>query len=312
MWNAPISEPPDNTEDVHFPRTILHAEIVWDYWNAVIRVQQCPGCCGEPGGYAETSSVDEGYLYPPLERGSHGLKLSGQFAWLLECSGQGEKLGDYGNFLDGVFICHGNILRNMQQLRITHLVDIPIISSVSSDLHVPSQVQTQPDVATTPSHGEKMVLHRPRGLSLPNNKDFRLLLRALATRLAGYSLVTTVIECSEFYNVDGDGRRLEAGKARDGGNGSADSGTFIPLCSVAVPRPWGPYCARRQQLKRIREHFYTVANLHHFTGAEVGHESADQRTTSGMVDISVMFGLDYLQELVRACSPVLLLHPIEM
>ncbi|KIK13060.1 hypothetical protein PISMIDRAFT_414012 [Pisolithus microcarpus 441] len=250
MWNAPISEPPDNTEDVHFPRTIFHAEIVWDYSNAVIRIQQCPGCCGEPGGYAETSSADEVYLYPPLERGSHGLKLSGQFAWLLECSGQGIKLGDYGNFLDGVFICHGNILRNMQQLRITHLVDIPIISPVSSDLHVPSQVQTQPDVATTPSHGEKMVLRRPRGLSLPNNKDFRLLLRALATRLAGYSLVTTVIECSEFYNVDGDGRRLEAGK------GCESTQWMLPTSALTMAI--GCSTGRRQWVRRLRHLYPTV------------------------------------------------------
>ncbi|KAI6161095.1 hypothetical protein EDD17DRAFT_1592285 [Pisolithus thermaeus] len=82
------------------------------------------------------------------------------------------------------------------------------------------------------------------------------------------------------------------------GKWSAGSGTFTPLCFIALPRPWIPHCARRQQFKRIREHFYTVADMYHVAGTEACHESTDQRITSGMVDMLVMFGIDCLQELV--------------
>ncbi|KAI6023036.1 hypothetical protein PISMIDRAFT_595452 [Pisolithus microcarpus 441] len=156
-----------------------------------------------------------------------------------------------------------------------------------------------------------MVLHQPRGLSLSDDEDLGLLLRALSTRLAGYSLVTTVIECSRFYKVNCNESWIgkEEG-VQEGGNWSTDSGILTPLCSVAAPRPWELHCARRQQFKGIREHFYTMANLRHTTGTEARHESAGQQT-SGMVDVLAMFGLDSLQELVRDYSRVLhLLRPI--
>ncbi|KIK15633.1 hypothetical protein PISMIDRAFT_292402 [Pisolithus microcarpus 441] len=144
-----------------------------------------------------------------------------------------------------------------------------------------------------------MVLHQPRGLSLSDNEDLRLLLRALSTRLAGYSLVTTVIQCSGFYRVDCNGSWIggEVG-VQEEGNWSTVSGILIPLCSVAVPRPWDLHCARRQQFKRIRcylfygsyvmplihcshrEHFYTMANLRHITGTEACHEYAKPRNNA--------------------------------
>ncbi|KAI6167826.1 heterokaryon incompatibility protein-domain-containing protein [Pisolithus thermaeus] len=45
MWNAPTSQSNNDREDVHLPRTIFHVEVAWAM---VIRVKQCPGCCGEP------------------------------------------------------------------------------------------------------------------------------------------------------------------------------------------------------------------------------------------------------------------------
>ncbi|KAI6134410.1 hypothetical protein EV401DRAFT_1908621 [Pisolithus croceorrhizus] len=47
-----------------------------------------------------------------------------------------------------------------------------------------------------------------------------------------------------------------------------------------------------------REHFYAVADMYHVAGTEACHESTDQRITSGMVEMLVMFGIDCLQELV--------------
>ncbi|KAI6167825.1 hypothetical protein EDD17DRAFT_865017 [Pisolithus thermaeus] len=86
--------------------------------------------------------------------------------------------------------------------------------------------------------------------------------------------------------------------APQGGDRSTESGTSMPLCSIAVPQPWRLHLSRRERFKIIRDHFYTVADMHHTVGTEASHESADQRVTSGMVDMLVMFGLDYLQKLV--------------
>ncbi|KAI6107097.1 heterokaryon incompatibility protein-domain-containing protein [Pisolithus croceorrhizus] len=251
MWNAPISKSSDNTKDVHLPQTVFHVEIAQESRETVIRIEQCPGCCGE---YAE-QSADE--LYPSPIYGGYQLQPSGQE--LVECSGQRIKLGDYGDFVDGIFICRGNIFNHVEQLRIAPSAYKPVISPVSSDLYVPGQVHTQHDVATASSFENKIVLHQPRNVSLPNNKDFGLLLRALSTRLACYGLVTTVIECSEFYKVDCNARRMVAEEGE--GKWSAGSGPFTPLCFITFPRPWIPRCARRQQFKRIREHFYAVADM---------------------------------------------------
>ncbi|KAI6134396.1 hypothetical protein EV401DRAFT_1908531 [Pisolithus croceorrhizus] len=158
----------------------------------------------------------------------------------------------------------------MEQLDITYS---PVISPVSGYLHAPGQVKAQRDVVMTSSPGKKMVLHQPRDLSLPNNEEFRLLLRALSPRLAGYALVTTVIECSRFYKVDGY-EWMGAEGAPQGGDQSADSGTSMPLCSIAVPQPWRPHLARRERFKIIRDHFYTVADMHHTVGTEASHGSA--------------------------------------
>ncbi|KAI6096222.1 heterokaryon incompatibility protein-domain-containing protein [Pisolithus sp. B1] len=256
MWNTPISKSPNNKKDVHLPQTIFHVGIAWKSWEAVIRIERCPGCCGEPGGYAE-QSADQ--LYHPQIRGSYQLQSCGQ--GLLECSGQRIELGDYGDIVDDIFICRGNIFNHVKQLRITPSAYKPVISPVSSDLYVPGQVHTQRDVVTASSFKNKIVLHQPRNVSLPNNKDFGLLLRALSTRLANYALVTTVIKCSKFYKVDDYEEWMSAEGAPEGGNRSADSGTFTPLCFIVVPQPWRLHLARREQLKIIRDHFYSVADM---------------------------------------------------
>ncbi|KAI6107093.1 heterokaryon incompatibility protein-domain-containing protein [Pisolithus croceorrhizus] len=271
LWNAPVPEGFLHKENVHLPRSIFHVDIY--PYERRIRIKQCPGCCGKLGEREETrvfvtnrfggglfkpNPSYNGEIYSPLIRGSHRLQLSGQ--WLVECSGQKIELGDYGSFVDGIFICRGNILKDMQRLDIVHSAYDPVSSVVSGHSHVPGQVQNQCDVVTTCCSGKEMVLHLPRDRSLPRNEDFELLLRAFSMRLAGYALVTTVIECSKFYKVADDGEWTGAEGVPEGGGQSADSGTFTPLCSVVVPRPWRQHLARRQQFERIREHFYTVAD----------------------------------------------------
>lgn len=249
VWNAPISKSFKKREDVHLPRTTLHVEVVWDCSAAVISTQQCPGCCGEPDEHVETSSANE--LYPPLIRGSHQLDLNEQSAFV-ECSGQRIELGDYGDYFNGVFTCRGNIFTHMEQPGIPHSAHRLAISLVANDPHALGQVQTQREVVTSSSFNNRMVLYQPRGFSLPNNEDFEMLLRALSARLARYGLVKTVIECSKFHKVRGyeSWTGAEDG-APKGDNESADSGISIPLCFIAVPRPWGQHRTRREQFKRI-------------------------------------------------------------
>ncbi|KAI6118340.1 hypothetical protein F5141DRAFT_613966 [Pisolithus sp. B1] len=108
-----------------------------------------------------------------------------------------------------------------------------------------------------------LVLYQPKGLSLPDNEEFELLLKALSIRLARKDLVTTVIQCSEL-NVEE--RRMDVGGdlMLDGGVRSADQGTLIPLYTVARPLAWckdPPHPERRQEFKNIREHFYALTNL---------------------------------------------------
>ncbi|KAI6030137.1 hypothetical protein EDC04DRAFT_3091838 [Pisolithus marmoratus] len=171
----------------------------------------------------------------------------------------------------------------------------PVVSRASNCEDVKHRLQTQNDVVVI-SSGENLALHRPKGLSLPNNQEFKLLLKALSIRVESKRLVRTVVQCSEFYRVDNRGRRVDA-EALEGGNRSADPGITTPLCFIADPLTWHkPTSARRrQQFKGIRERFYSVANLHHVTGTNARHKSAK---TSGVVDFSAIFGLNYLTTFV--------------
>ncbi|KAI6007850.1 hypothetical protein EDC04DRAFT_2780555 [Pisolithus marmoratus] len=226
-------------------------------------------------------------LWPPWtspRRGSHGLKLSGQHAWLDEFSGQEIVLGDYGDCFDGRFKRCGNVFEDMRQLGVdlTDSVYCPVVSRVSHYGHMPRQVLTRHDVAVTSSSGERMVLHQPKALSLPNDIEFKSLLKAISNRLASKHLVRMVIQCSQFYKVGDSGIQMGMESAPKGSDRSADPGTFTPLCFIARPLVWHkPACAqRRQQFKIIEEHFYTIANLHHTTRTDARHESA-VRWTSG-------------------------------
>ncbi|KAI6002319.1 hypothetical protein F5J12DRAFT_784042 [Pisolithus orientalis] len=66
---------------------------------------------------------------------------------------------------------------------------------------------------------KNIALRQPRGLLLPKNEAFELLLKALSTRLAGNHLVTAVIQCSQFHEVN-----YEGSWQGDLGGGN----TFIP------------------------------------------------------------------------------------
>lgn len=165
----------------------------------------------------------------------------------------------------------------------------------------------------TSSPGENLALCRPNGFSLPNNEQFNTLLKAFSTRFAGKHLVTTVIQCSEFYKVGREGRQdLRGESACKGSDGSADPGIFIPLCIVATPLAWHREPAseqRREQFENIRKHFYALANpvpasisqahhlQHRLSGTEARRKPVDRRVNDA-IDFLVIFGLEHLKKFV--------------
>ncbi|KAI6107052.1 hypothetical protein EDD16DRAFT_1623543 [Pisolithus croceorrhizus] len=185
----------------------------------------------------------------------------------------------------------------MRELDI-HLTDSvyrPVVSRVSSCRHILHRTQNQHEIVTTSGFWIPLELHQPKGLPLPSNKESELLLKALSTRFSGKRLVKTVIECSQVYTVDREGRRKALG---GDGNRSAAPGILTPLCIIATPLAWskGPASTqRRERFQSIREHFYASANLHDL----VGNESRQKSTINGAVDFSAMFGLEYLENYVR-------------
>lgn len=118
------------------------------------------------------------------------------------------------------------MFEDVQELGIDpmHSLYRPVVSCVSSHKRVLRRAQTQHDVVVTSSSGENIALHQPKGLSLPNNEEIELLLKALSTRLAGKHLVTTVVQCSQFYEIDQEGKRRNLG----GGKSAQKMGyTFV-------------------------------------------------------------------------------------
>ncbi|KAI6013260.1 hypothetical protein EDC04DRAFT_720133 [Pisolithus marmoratus] len=261
----------------------------------MIDIEQCAGGCGSHG-YAWSFGAE---LWPPWI-GSHTLELNGISARLDEFAGQEIALGDYGDSLDGNFKRCGNIFEDMRELGIDLDSSYrPVVSRVSSCEDARRRLQTQNDVDVVVAFypGRSLALHQSKGLSLPNSKKFKLLLKALSTRVESKRLVGTVVQCSEFYHVDDRGRRVDMEGALESGNRSADPGIVTPLCFIADPLTWHKLTSARtrEQFKRIREHFYTMANLHDGAGTKARHKSADKRKTSGVVDFSAIFGLDHLK-----------------
>ncbi|KAI5992136.1 hypothetical protein EDD15DRAFT_1032812 [Pisolithus albus] len=161
-------------------------------------------------------------------------------------------------------------------------------------------MKNQTDVAiayhmTADTH---LALHQARGISLPSNDNFMLLLTAFSIRMVGKHLVTTIIQCSDFYGVDQDGNRRDSGddSLPESGHRSTESGVETPLCAIASPQVWRrePLCVRRrEQFKSIREHFYA---LHQPTGPELRFKFANrQKKDTAVKFFSEMFGLEYLR-----------------
>ncbi|KAI6145887.1 hypothetical protein BKA82DRAFT_767266 [Pisolithus tinctorius] len=299
----------------HLPQSILAARVVWGRWEmdifkVMVDVELCPGCCDGPCGWTATSNDCDSLPTPGLmEMVFHPyfLRLDGWSASLDECSSQRIVLGDYGDYSNGTLIHSGNIFEDMRTLGIdaTDSAYCPVVSRIFGYERFISHENDQDDLVVAYHDQEKyLALCQPKGLSLPANKWFVLLLKALSTRLSGKHLVITVIQCSDFYGVDDNGERRESGEdsASDRGSHFAEPRILTPLYTVASPQVWRRELLSLQrwdQFSKIREHFYALVNMHQSTGPETRHKSAIRQKKDGMVKFfSDMFGLQHLRSYV--------------
>ncbi|KAI6001728.1 hypothetical protein EDC04DRAFT_1058126 [Pisolithus marmoratus] len=240
------------TKHAHLPQSIWAARVVWGRWEmdnfkVMVDVEQCPGCCDGPCTWTTTDN-DRGDIGMPglmkTVRGSHSLRLDRWEARFDKCFGQQVALGDYGNYSDGVLIRTGNIFEDMR----THGMDpedstySPVVSRVSGWKRRMRDMRNQDNVAVAHSAiGDRhLALRQPKGISLPANDSTVLLLKALAIRLAGKHLVTMVIQCSEFCEVDKDGKRSDSGDnlVSDSVEPSTEAGMLTPLYAIVTPQVW--------------------------------------------------------------------------
>ncbi|KAI6145872.1 heterokaryon incompatibility protein-domain-containing protein [Pisolithus tinctorius] len=270
---------------VHLPRSIWAARVVWGRleignFKIMVDVEQCPGCCDGPRRWTTTSNDWSGLDMPgPMNTICHTyrLHLNACQVQLDECSGQQIALGDYGDYSNGTFICTGNIYEDMRTLGIDTmgLADCPVISR---KFYYEMPIMEIRDDLTVAHHdkGIHLALRQSKAVSLPVDECFVRLLKALSTRAAGKHLVITVIQCSDFYTIDGYGEPRGSGRASDNGNHSGESRILTPLYAVASPQVWRrePPCRRRrEQFQSIRKHFYALVNMHKIKGPRARHKS---------------------------------------
>ncbi|KAI6126067.1 heterokaryon incompatibility protein-domain-containing protein [Pisolithus croceorrhizus] len=251
----------------HLPRSIWAARVVWGRqpagdFEVIVDVVQCPGCCDVSHGWAVAST---GLAMPKLMAtvsGSYLLNLDGLQTKLSKCFGQRFALGDYGYYSRGNLVCTGNIFEDMPATGIdfddSHRRVTYSVSGSKLGWRL-GWVKTQDILAV--EHKTKrttyLALHQPAAISLPDNEHISLLLKALSARLAGRHLVTTVIQCLDFYAVDKDGKLWNSGdySAPNSGNYSTGTGVLTPLCTISYPHVWSidPLCKQtKKRFKSIR------------------------------------------------------------
>ncbi|KAI6020594.1 hypothetical protein EDC04DRAFT_404610 [Pisolithus marmoratus] len=273
------------TKYAHLPRSIWAARVVWGRWEmdnfkVTVDVEQCPGCCDGPCRWMPTLN-DYGCLGMPglmsTVSYTYPLILDGWLARLDKCSGQRIALGGYGDYSNGILVCTGNIFEDMRTLGIDpgDAAYRPMVSHVSGTI-LSGRLENEDDTHITydctnhTTRPARLALHQPKGISLPANEHFVLLLKALSTRLSGKHLVTTIIQCSDFYDVDRNSQRRNSilgddpDSPPDNSDQSTEARVLTPLCTIAIPQAWKRemlHVKRREQFTSIREHFYALVNM---------------------------------------------------
>ncbi|KAI6150127.1 heterokaryon incompatibility protein-domain-containing protein [Pisolithus thermaeus] len=260
----------------HLPRSAWVARVVWGRqlagnFKVIVDVRQCPGCCNESHGWAAASTVLAMPKLMATASGSYLLKLDGRPTKLSKCIGQRFALGDYGDYSRGKLVRTGNIFEDMPATGIDFddSYRSAIYSVSGSELGRRLDWVKSQDVLAVeqkPKRTEYLALHHPMAISLPVNEHVSLLLRALSTRLAGKYLVTTVIQCLDFYTVDKDGKQWNSDDywALNDGDYSIGTGILTPLCAISYPHVWSidPLCKQRQKrFKSIRRNFYMLMDM---------------------------------------------------
>ncbi|KAI6135431.1 hypothetical protein EV401DRAFT_534262 [Pisolithus croceorrhizus] len=299
----------------HLPRSIWAARVVWGRWECdnfkvMVDVKQCPGCCDGPRRWTATSHDRGGLGMPgPMKTisDSYSLILDGWKAQFDKYSGQRIVLGDYGSYRNGSLIRKGNVFDDMRALGIDpeDSAYCPVISHVSGSNWLWSRTTSADDLTMVYSNwGTRLALQQPKGISLPANEHFVLLLKALSTRLAGKHLVITIIQCSDFYEVDGDGKRKDLGddSAPASSNQFQEAGIATPLFTIATPQVWTrewPCEQRRERFESIRKRFYALVNMDQPPGSAPSRKSASrQKKIRTINSFSNMFGLHRLRNYI--------------
>ncbi|KAI5995882.1 heterokaryon incompatibility protein-domain-containing protein [Pisolithus albus] len=297
----------------HLPQSTFAARVVWGRWEmdnfkVMVDVEQCPGCCVGPHEITRTSIVNfsgpdtpglMGVVHVHVEE--YFLELDGWQTRFLECSGQQFKLGDYGDYSNGKLARIGNIFDDMRVAGVD--VEEPTYCAVTSCTPGFAKkidwMKNRDDlvVAYPILKEENLVLHQPRGVFLPANEHFLLLLKDLSIHLAEKLLVIATVQCSDFYEVDEDGKRKDSGDALapDRVNQSPEAVTSTPLCIIATPQVWKrtkPCGSRRGEFKRIREHFFSLVNMREHTRIKPCYKFVKKH--QAIKFFSNIFGLKYL------------------
>ncbi|KAI6042230.1 hypothetical protein EDC04DRAFT_1028582 [Pisolithus marmoratus] len=230
----------------HLPRSIWAARFVWGVWyrgncNVTVDIVLCTGCCRGPLA-CKTWTADWNGIEAPgaMERAgpsspTYALYMDGikmQLLWFPDI--EVVQLGDYGHW-DTTFQRSGNIF---QDLAADPAYD-PIKRKVSTGngSTMPEDVMT---VWASGDNSSRLTLRQPIGLSLPNNQQLVLLLKAQSCRLTGKCLVTSIVHCTTHRGH-----------------------TRTELCYLSTPQVWRRDVTddkRRGQFREIRDRFFALLN----------------------------------------------------
>ncbi|KAI6121036.1 hypothetical protein EV401DRAFT_1379349 [Pisolithus croceorrhizus] len=142
----------------------------------------------------------------------------------------------------------------------------PVVSSVSDSGYTLHRLTSQNGLEVIRYGGHKHPpLYQPKGLSLPANERFVLLLKALSTRLEGKHLVTTVIQSLDVQRVGAGNEGKQTERAPETSKYHPEPDILTSLYTLASPQVWRrePTCTHsKEQIRIIRYVHYALLWCH--------------------------------------------------
>ncbi|KAL4070228.1 heterokaryon incompatibility protein-domain-containing protein [Scleroderma yunnanense] len=216
----------------HIPRSIWDTKVIYDAslrklnsCTVIVDVIQCCGCCGPPMWETLYEIIETDFKMPGLLKrvsmnvtntiDRHSLlvdQIDTEFLRAPTCPGI--KLGDYGSCqTDRNFQYEGNIFEDLKSPIIRSYVCIDPADSallpVEYKVHKSSSENVDGDPVITicrtnndTSGVPRLALFQPVCLALPDNCYSVSLLKALSVHLTDRYLVTMVVQCTEFHEMD--------------------------------------------------------------------------------------------------------------